>query len=139
MYMLGCFQGSQSFDAPANVVGRIKLSVITEGCSLFFEAGEKRALVFSGAGEADLVIASSKPPTIYVVADAESTRTTLLLPWTLEVEPKWAKTASFVQLETSTAGTLSPEVADMFRRIQENAMQREAALRAEIQRLAGRS
>ncbi|AXH76272.1 MAG: hypothetical protein [Microviridae sp.] len=61
--------------------------------------------------------------------------TSVLLPWNVEHPIGWENDESFFQVDLKSPTAISPELEGVLRRMQQNALLREQALREEIARL----
>lgn len=131
--------GDHTLDCSVVGTQRLEVDIVTEGCSLIYFDGdnEEGLLLSSSFGAVSVVVVVSGDFKLLVRGDRENARTAVRLPAWLSHEAGWSDGPSLTQLDLKKPDDIPPAIRHMMDTMQSNALRREAALRAEIERLRG--
>jgi len=122
--------------------GRTRGVFVAEDCNLLAETQNGTVLLFSGSGRFEIDFSSDLPVELRVVASGAEVWSSLQLAgWHADAHGTagWSHAPSLAQLDPKPRDYMSPEVKAMFDLMQRNMLQREAALRADLERRLGRA
>lgn len=117
--------------------GQVAGCVISDGCSVRFLDEDVQFMLASGRGVLEFNIHAPRPGVLVMVPDQEDGLVSAYFrDWGRVVEqPGFHRAPSYAQLEPKTPGAVPKEVRDLIEKSARSALYREAALRAEIERL----
>lgn len=118
--------------------GQLKAVVKSDGVSVRVSRGYEAEMVLaSGRGEMNIDVYLDGPSTVSFLADhADAVTSVHVVGWgPVQNAPGWLESESFTQLDLKKPSDVPAAVQEMVDRMQKNALRREAALRAEIEKL----
>lgn len=118
--------------------GQLKAVVKSDGVSVrVVRQDEHEVVLASGRGEMNIDVYLDGPSKVVFVADHADVMTSVhVVGWgPVEIPAGWLQSESFTQLDLKKPSDVPAAVQEMMERMQKNSLRREAALRAEIEKL----